>query len=574
MADNKKQGEKQSYRPLFTLLALGAAALGAAYYNEFPPFSNISTNSIVAEPTLEELGQGMCAFTDIVRPLDFLADNSTVELIMKDPDFRLAQVARLSGAVKIPTITHDEIDENAPDPDDWVIFFKMHEYLRETFPLVHSQLKVETVNTYSLVFTWEGSDPSLKPLLLTAHQDVVPISEQTKDDWKYPPFQGHYDGEKVWGRGAADDKNMMIAILSTVEQLLKEEYKPKRGIVVALGHDEECGGARGAAHVAKFLEQRYGHDSFYALLDEGTGLSFIGGRMFAIASVGEKGAITLYISLSAPGGHSSVPPKHTAIGIVSEAIALIENTPFASELTVESPALGMLQCIAKHTEQLPAELKKNIFRAAYDKVANAKVLQFMATKPLFDTFVRTTQAVDVINGGVKSNALPEYVSFVINTRINAGSTVQDVIDKILGNIQEVAEKYHLGVYLGEDEVVPAGKAGVFKIEWDRKLEPAPISPMGDEVWDIFAGSVKHIVDEYSYPQLPPSVVTGNLLMGNTDTNRYWNLTRHIYRFEMTTYTMKEGIHSLNEYVIFNDHLSEIAFLYEYIKSINDFSTTA
>lgn len=164
------------------------------------------------------------------------------------------------------------------------------------------------------------------------------------------------------------------------------------------------------------------------------------------------------------------------------------------------------------------------------------------------------------------------MSFVINTRINAGTTVKQVVDKILGNIVEVAEQHKLGVFLGDEEVLPSSPFGNFKIEWDRQLEPAPISPMDDNTWDIFAGSVKHIVDEYSYPQLAPSIVTGNLLMGNTDTNRYWNLTNHIYRFEMTTYTMKEGIHTVNEYVLFNDHLSEIAFLYEYVKSINDFAT--
>ena len=569
-----KDSKKESQQRLITVLSIALIVIGAVIYLNPALLGalNKADSSISEEELIEQLGKGMCPISAVVRPLDFAKDNSTVELIMKNQEFRIKQAARLTGAVRIPTIVYDEVDENAPDPDDWTIFYAFHAYLKQTFPLVHANLKVETVNTYSLVYTWEGEDPSLKPLLLTAHQDVVPISEQTKDDWKHPPFEGHYDGEKLWGRGAADDKNMLIAIMSSVEQLLEEGYTTKRTVLLAFGHDEEAGGARGAAHIAKFLEERYGQDSVYALLDEGTGLSYIGGKMFAIPSVGEKGATTLYITLTAPGGHSSVPPKHTAIGIVSQAITVIENNPFASELTVESPALGMLQCIAKHTDQIPLWLKKNIFKAAYDAVANSKVLEFMARKPLYDTFVRTTQAIDVINGGVKSNALPESVSFVINTRINAGTTVKQVVDKILGNIVEVAEQHKLGVFLGDEEVLPSSPFGNFKIEWDRQLEPAPISPMDDNTWDIFAGSVKHIVDEYSYPQLAPSIVTGNLLMGNTDTNRYWNLTNHIYRFEMTTYTMKEGIHTVNEYVLFNDHLSEIAFLYEYVKSINDFAT--
>jgi Gly-Xaa carboxypeptidase len=567
MVEKKKetQGSKLSW---FTIIALASAALLGGY--KF--YSTPEVPAVFEEP-LESLAEGLCPIIESIKPLDYQKNDATVDHIINNPQFRVKAAARLTGAVKIPTVTHDEIGDLDKDPEDWKIFYKMHDYLKETFPLVHKHLKVETVNKYSLVFTWEGEDESLKPLLLTAHQDVVPVAEKTRDDWKHEPFEGHFDGEKLWGRGAADDKNMMIAILSAIETLLEEGYSTKRTVVVAFGHDEEIGGARGAAFIAKFLEERYGKDSFYALIDEGTGLSMIGGRIFAIPSVGEKGATTLYISLTTPGGHSSVPPKHTSIGLVSKVITLIEDNPFPAELTTKSPALGMLQCIARHSEKLPESLRRNIFKAAYDKIANAKVLAFMATKPLYDTFVRTTQAIDVINGGVKSNALPEFVSFVINTRINAGSSVQDVIDKIVGNIRGVAEEHNFGIYLGDEEILPKTKAGYFKIEWDRKLEPAPISPMDDETWDIFAGSVKHIVDDYAYPELPPSVVTGNLLMGNTDTNRYWNLTNHIYRFEMTTYTMREGIHSLNEYVVFNDHLYEIAFIYEYIKNINDFAKT-
>ena len=34
-----------------------------------------------------------------------------------------------------------------------------------------------------------------------AHQDVVPVPRITVGDWKYPPWSGHYDGERIWGRG-------------------------------------------------------------------------------------------------------------------------------------------------------------------------------------------------------------------------------------------------------------------------------------------------------------------------------------------------------------------------------------
>jgi hypothetical protein len=40
------------------------------------------------------------------------------------------------------------------------------------------------------------------------------VNPETADKWKHPPYSGHFDGERIWGRGTADDKNGLIAILS------------------------------------------------------------------------------------------------------------------------------------------------------------------------------------------------------------------------------------------------------------------------------------------------------------------------------------------------------------------------
>jgi acetylornithine deacetylase/succinyl-diaminopimelate desuccinylase-like protein len=44
-----------------------------------------------------------------------------------------------------------------------------------------------------------------------SHYDVVPAPESTFDRWTYPPFSGHNDGKDIWGRGAADDKTLLVA---------------------------------------------------------------------------------------------------------------------------------------------------------------------------------------------------------------------------------------------------------------------------------------------------------------------------------------------------------------------------
>lgn len=82
-----------------------------------------------------------------------------------------------------------------------ISIFMNYDYFEKTFPNIHKHLKLEKVNELGLLYTWEGSDPDLKPLLLMAHQDVVPVNNETLSSWKFPPFSGHYDPETdfVWG---------------------------------------------------------------------------------------------------------------------------------------------------------------------------------------------------------------------------------------------------------------------------------------------------------------------------------------------------------------------------------------
>ncbi len=140
----------------------------------------------------------------------------------------------------------------------------------------HHRMTREFVNTIGLVYTIQGTNPSLKPIMLAAHQDVVPINDEQA--WKYPPFSGHFDGRWLWGRGASDDKNSLTALMSALETLLGyPEWVPKRTIVLALGFDEESSGRRGAGTISQFLEERYGKYGIALILDEGgMGLELLG----------------------------------------------------------------------------------------------------------------------------------------------------------------------------------------------------------------------------------------------------------------------------------------------------------
>ena len=205
-------------------------------------------------------------------------------------------------------------------------FLALHEYLKETFPKVHSGLTKETINDYSLLYTWKGSDETLKPILLMAHLDVVPVEPASEADWQHPPFEGQIQDGYIWGRGALDDKAGVMGLLEAVETLLAEGFRPKRTIYLAFGHDEELGGPNGAAKIAELLLSRKVELDY--VLDEGliiaNGILPVS-KPVALIGIAEKGFVSLELSVETEGGHSSMPPPNTAIGILSEAVNKLEE---------------------------------------------------------------------------------------------------------------------------------------------------------------------------------------------------------------------------------------------------------
>jgi carboxypeptidase PM20D1 len=168
-----------------------------------------------------------------------------VSLPEVDGDLLAAKLAR---AIQFQTVSHAE-----GEPRDPAAFTAFHAFLAEALPQVYAALDHGTVGTWSQGYAWPGSDPALSPLLLTAHFDVVPVDPGSETRWSHPPFAGAVAEGYVWGRGAMDDKAGAVSILQAVETLLARGFRPRRTVLLFLGHDEEAGGERGAAVFAARL---------------------------------------------------------------------------------------------------------------------------------------------------------------------------------------------------------------------------------------------------------------------------------------------------------------------------------
>src|SRR5271165_1933861 len=281
-------------------------------------------------PTLKH-----AAFTALVAGAAFVAAASINVLRLGSRQVMVARIIpppvdarraaeHLSGAVRFRTISHDGQDVDGGE------FLRLHAFLQEAFPRAHAILTREVVNGYSLLYAWPGEDPTSRPFVLMAHQDVVPIAPGSESRWHAEPFSGEIKDGYIWGRGAWDDKGNLMSILEAVESLATAGFKPRRTVYLVFGHDEENGGEEGAKAIASLFRQRGIRPEF--VLDEG--MLIADGIMpgldapVALIGVAEKGSATLKLTAMAPPGHSSMPGARTAIGSLATALERLERHPF------------------------------------------------------------------------------------------------------------------------------------------------------------------------------------------------------------------------------------------------------
>lgn len=490
-----------------------------------------------------------------------------MDAYIASPKFVNETAARMAGAIQIPSQSYDDLGPVGEDKR-WDVMFDLAEYLEKTFPLTHTTLKLEKINTHGLLYTWQGSNEDLKPTVFMAHQDVVPVAESTVDQWTHPPFSGFFDGKYIWGRGSADCKNNLVGILEAVELLIDAGFQPKRTLILSFGFDEETSGKEGAQHLANALISRYGKNGGAVIVDEGAGYSTIWGTPFALPAVAEKGYIDVEIIVRMPGGHSSIPPVHNGIGVIAELAMLIEANRYEPHLHTENPFLGLLQCGAAHSPEFPSKLKKLLpshngaVCSKKDKLALEAAKEGDMVKYLFTT----SASPDVIGGGVKNNALPERTRLLVNHRVNVGDHTSDVQERLKKLAQQVADKHNLTVNAFGD-VIETPRSITLNTNKDV-LEPAPVTPTsvnGVTPYSVLSGTTRALYGE-------KLLMAPGLSTGNTDTRFYWDLTPHIFRFEPGWDPENEGfsgIHTVDEKIGVSAHIKGIQWYSLFIRNMDE-----
>ncbi len=399
----------------------------------------------------------------------------------------------LSEAIRIRTISNRDMEKV-----DWAAFDALHAFIDESYPLIREKLKKTIVPPANLVYLWKGKRSDLDPIAMLAHQDVVPVTRGTEQDWIHPAFEGYDDGEYIWGRGALDMKNHLIGVLEAVEALLEDGFEPERDVYLLFGDNEEvvANDKNGARDIMNYLKEQ--GVRLDCVLDEGGAMlpvnvkGVINNKYLAGIGIAEKGYSDIEITVRAKGGHSSQPPKHSAIGLLADVVRDLENHQFKAAFNEHMKML--FESVARNTTY-PVRLIACNIKALYPLL-----LQVSKQIPPAASMVRTTTGVTMTQGSPMANVLPQRASITVNFRAMPGTTTEDLV----AHIKKVVRNKEI-----EINVLSSKDASVF-------------SPMDSRAFKI--------IERLCLAIEPNAIVAPYLVMGGTDACNYEPICENIYRY--------------------------------------------
>ncbi len=436
-------------------------------------------------------------------------------------------VERFVGALKIATVSYSDRSRM-----DYSKFKDYIRYIKKSYPTLRKKLELEFIGEYNFLYHWKGSNENLKPIVLMAHYDVVPV--ESEEAWEQPPFGGIVKDGVIWGRGSLDDKLSMIGILEAVESLCEEDYTPERDIYLAFGHDEEIGGEKGAQLIVEEFKKR--GINFGLVLDEGAivTLDMIAGvnKPIALIGVTEKGMMNVMVSVRGAGGHASMPPEHTAAGLLAKVLVAIEKNKAKPRVTKTLRAF--MSALSDH---LPSA-QKFVFK--HHGLFKGLILSGFAKKPSTDAMIRTTRAITMLSGSSKENILPQKASALINVRLLHPDTVESAYE----DIKQIAKNVR-GVNPDNVEV---------EVLYDRGVSnPSIEADVNSEGFKRLEQVIRSIFGDVG--------IVPFIMVGGTDSRHYAGIADSILKFlpvQLRKSDM-ETIHANNERVSVENFIRAIEF---------------
>jgi carboxypeptidase PM20D1 len=427
-------------------------------------------------------------------------------------------LGHLSRAISIPTVSPQD-----PSRIDSATFLKYRGFLDSAYPMIHQRLTRDIVAGFSYIYTWKGTDTTLAPLILMAHYDVVPVEPSALSLWTVKPFGGEIKADTIFGRGSVDDKCSMIAIMETVEAQLRQNFTPRRTVLLCFGHNEESTG-QGAIAIVRLLREK--NIKAEMVVDEGGEFTRekLGDlkRPVALIGIGEKGYATFELLVEKTGGHSSRPDKETAIDILSRALYKLreEQTP----RRILEPTREFLTRISGSSNDFPRKLALNNLW-----LFEGYVLYKMGEDKDGRAMTSTTIVPTILESGIRENVIPSRAKAIVNSRILPGESIKEIQEFIRKAVDDKRVK--------------------ISITGDFSTEPSAMTDFHSDVFKKVADAASAIEDDV----IPVPFV----MVGATDSRNYRAISNGVINF--CPITDGKGYHGIDERLPVRDFQKAIQF---------------
>ncbi len=456
----------------------------------------------------------------------------TVNTVRYQPDAaNVAQIARpvvdeanlvrhVTEAVQFQTIsTTGEMGQRGAAFQGFV------DWLVQSYPKANAAMTRRMIGGFTPLYRWQGADAALAPVLLTAHYDVVPVVNAGA--WDQAAFSGAVVDGYVWGRGTLDDKGALVSMMEAVEALAGAGYVPPRTVYFSFGHDEEIGGTQGAGNVAAYLKEQ-GIQLAWSL-DEGSMVlkDIIGGLDKPVASinVAEKGYVNIDIIAHAEGGHSSLPPRTTAVSTLAKGLSNLQSGPVPGGLTGVSK--DFFDKLGPNFPLVQRVLFANqwFYRPILEMV--------LSKSPPTDAMLRSTKAPTMLIGSPKENVLPQQAIATVNYRIHP----RDSIEGLLQHTKDMVDNDAIEVKLHD--------------AWGA--EPSPVSSAENAAYSALETTFRQVFGDI--------IVVPGLTVAATDTRHYGTVADDSYRINPFVFlgTDIARLHGVNERISVENLVRAVQF---------------
>ncbi|MFM7429332.1 MAG: M20/M25/M40 family metallo-hydrolase [Flammeovirgaceae bacterium] len=323
----------------------------------------------------------------------------------------------------------------------------------------------------NLVARLKGSGKK-KPILIMAHTDVVSVDSSK---WIHPPFSATREGGYVYGRGAVDDKDNVVAALMVMLQLKRLNIPLDRDVIFLAEAGEESNTKVGIDFMVK---EHWADIEAEFCFAEGGGVSRKEGKiLYAAVSTTEKVPNGVKLIACGTSGHGSVPLQDNAIIHLSQAIAKIAGwqTPMRLNETTKAFFTRLASVSA------PADAARYM-AVVTGKDAEKAQEYFAAKEPRMHSTLRTSISPNIFKGGYLSNVIPSEAEATLDVR----ALPDEDMPALLAEMKRVINDSQI-------EIVPN----------TRNLRPsARPSRLDSEAFKVTESAVTKIYNTVTIPTMP------------------------------------------------------------------------